>query len=192
MLYQGQEQGFSGNATPFNREAVWTSGFNTNADLYKFTADMNKLRNHAIQINTDYLDYQSFPIYTDQSTIVLRKGSEGHQVVTVLSNVGGSGGDYTVMLPTAYGSGQVVMDVVSCTNTTVSGEGQLLVPISAGAPHVFFPVDQMRGSGLCGMGSFNVSKHFTTPTSGSIPMQSNLYPSSAAIVVAAFMAFCLF
>jgi alpha-amylase len=34
VVYQGQEQRYSGNNDPYNREALWLSGFSTNATLY--------------------------------------------------------------------------------------------------------------------------------------------------------------
>lgn len=155
MIYQGQEQHFSGNGTPFNREALWTSGFNTNAPLYNLTATLNRIRSQAIATSDDYLTYQSYPIYTDASTIVMRKGFEGRQTVTVLSSSGERGGPYTLTLPTAYQSGLVVTDVLTCTNLTVSQEGQLNVPMDKGLPHVFFPAAKLNGSELCGMGNWS-------------------------------------
>jgi alpha-amylase len=35
IIYAGQEQHYNGGADPANREAVWSSGYNTNAELYK-------------------------------------------------------------------------------------------------------------------------------------------------------------
>ena len=41
IIYQGQEQHYSGGSVPANRETVWTSGFNTNAQLRSAVAKSN-------------------------------------------------------------------------------------------------------------------------------------------------------
>jgi len=43
ITYYGSEQGFAGGADPENRETLWTN-FNTNSDLYRFIAAINKVR----------------------------------------------------------------------------------------------------------------------------------------------------
>ncbi len=151
MIYQGQEQGFSGAGVPDNREALWTSSFSTTHPLYTFTALMNALRRHAIAVDAPgYLAYQSHVIYSDNSTVVFRKGIEGRQLVTVLSTGGEQTGDYDLDLPTAYTTGTLVTDVVGCTNYTVNVFGQLTLAMGGGVPKVLFPSTKMNGSGLCG------------------------------------------
>jgi alpha-amylase len=156
MFYQGQEQHFSGDGTPKNREALWTSGYNTDSPLYKLTTTLNKIRIQAIRIDKDYLDFQSYPIYTDGSTIAVRKGIQGRQMLTVYSTQGEQGGGYTLNLAVSYPPGQVITEVISCTNITVDHIGTLQVPMGQGLPKVFWPADQMGGSGLCGVGNWTV------------------------------------
>jgi len=36
IVYYGSEQGFNGGNDPYNREALWTTGYNTGSELYKF------------------------------------------------------------------------------------------------------------------------------------------------------------
>lgn len=153
MIYQGQEQGFTGAGVPDNREALWTSSFRTDHPLYTFTALMNTLRRHAIAVDAaGYLSSQSHVIYSDNSTVVFRKGVEGRQVVTVLATGGEQTGDYDLDLPTAYATGTLVTDVVGCTNYTVNEYGQLILPMGGGVPKVLFPSAKMNGSRLCGFG----------------------------------------
>lgn len=42
VLYQGQEQRFRGNVDPYNREALWLSGYSTNTTLYVFIKFLNR------------------------------------------------------------------------------------------------------------------------------------------------------
>jgi alpha-amylase len=43
IVYQGQEQRFRGNSDPYNREALWLSGFPTNATLYVLIKFLNRM-----------------------------------------------------------------------------------------------------------------------------------------------------
>jgi len=191
MIYQGQEQHFNGNATPFNREALWTSDYNTNSPLYQLAGTLNKIRKAAIATNPDYMTYVTDVIYSDDTTIVMRKGFEGRQVVTVLSSLGENGTNYNLMLPTAYESGLTVTDVLSCSNYTVDQTGQLNLPMNKGEPLVLFPADRMNGSQLCGIGNWSSTAETPTKGSSSEATRSNVY-SSVAMIAAAVMAFCLF
>jgi alpha-amylase len=156
MIYQGQEQGFSGDGDPSNREAMWTSSFDTESELYKFVKLLNTIRRHAITVNRDYLNYQSHVIYSDESTIVYRKGSEGRQIVSVLPIRGKATGDYDLYIPTAYATSTRVTDVVTCTEYTVNQDAQLILPMGGGLPHVLFPSTKMDGGGLCGFGNVSM------------------------------------
>ncbi len=42
VVYQGQEQRFRGNSDPYNREALWLSGYSTNATLYVLIKFLNR------------------------------------------------------------------------------------------------------------------------------------------------------
>lgn len=157
MIYQGQEQGFSGAGVPDNREALWTSSFSTSHPLYTFTALMNAVRRHAIAVDAPgYLSYQSHVIYSDNSTVAFRKGAEGSQVVSVLSTGGEQMGKYTLDLPTAYTPGLLVTDVVACSNYTVNDYGQLTLAMGGGVPKVLFPSTKLNGSRLCGFGDVSL------------------------------------
>ena len=181
--------------TPYNREALWSSGYNTSSELYQFTALMNKLRKHAITVDQFYVDYQSQAIYEDDSTIVLRKGMEGRQIIAVLSNSGNGQGSYDLSIPNGYVPGQVAMDVVTCTNITVNSYGELVVPMGQGLPHIFFPADRMNGSQICGMANWTVSQwdeNSGSIESSGVVQKHSLISSSIAMSLAFLVAFCLF
>ena len=51
IVYQGQEQHYNaegGSSTPYNREAIWLSGYNTDAELYQLVTSLNAIRHNAI------------------------------------------------------------------------------------------------------------------------------------------------
>lgn len=152
IIYEGQEQHYNGGNVPDNREAIWTSGYNTSAELYSWITDLNAIRSWAISQDSTYVTYLAWPIYSDSATIAMRKGNAGKQVIGVYSNVGQSG-SIQVTLPasgTGFTSNQVVVDVMSCTAFTADSSGDLAVPICGGEPRVFYPSSALQGSSLCG------------------------------------------
>ena len=79
----------------------------------------------------------------------MRKGSDGSQVITVLSNKGSSGNSYTLSLGgTGYTAGQELMEIFTCSKVTVGTDGTVPVAMGGGQPRVFYPVDKIQGS-LC-------------------------------------------
>ncbi|KAJ5167850.1 alpha-amylase [Penicillium canariense] len=157
MIYQGQEQHFNGSGTPWNREALWLSGYNTGTELYKLIATMNGIRKHACTLNADYVDTKTHSIFWSGSEMAFSKGVEGRQLIMLLNNQGIQGKPYTLTLPVTYNAGIEVTDVVSCQTYWVNNLGQLLVDMDKGEPRVFFPTQLMGGSGLCGYSSQNIS-----------------------------------
>ncbi|KAL4996446.1 glycoside hydrolase superfamily [Aspergillus recurvatus] len=161
MIYQGQEQHLSGDGNPKNRQAVWLSAYNTDSELYKLIAKLNKIRKHVISLGSDYLDEQTVPLFRGGSELAFSKGIEGRQVVMLLSGQGSKGVPYSLTLPVSYNAGTTVTDVLHCVNYTTVGDGiragELDVPMAKGEPRVFFPAHLMEGSGLCGHAEGNVS-----------------------------------
>ena len=124
IIYAGQEQYYSGGADPANREAIWLSGYNTESDFYNFTASVLNFRNHAAAISSSFNDYQQLPIYTDNHTIALLKGYDGSQVISVFSNFGTDSGTSSVTLTgTGFDSGDSVIEIIECVQSTVNGNG---------------------------------------------------------------------
>ncbi|KUI56593.1 Alpha-amylase A type-3 [Cytospora mali] len=151
IIYQGQEQHYNGSGVPYNREAIWLSGYDTSAELYSWIKSLNAIRSWAISVNSTYLDYNAYPIYSDTHTIGMRKGFAGNQVVGVYSNVGSSAST-TVTLEaadTGFTASQALTDVLSCTSFTADSSGDLSVTISGGLPRVFYPTSALSGSGIC-------------------------------------------
>ncbi|TPX18769.1 uncharacterized protein E0L32_011518 [Thyridium curvatum] len=78
IIYQGQEQKLSGANVPANREAIWLTGYNTQSELYQWVAQINKLRNAIIGINSAYTSSQAMSWTPDRHTIALQKGPSGY------------------------------------------------------------------------------------------------------------------
>ncbi|GKZ49815.1 hypothetical protein AbraIFM66951_002523 [Aspergillus brasiliensis] len=151
IIYAGQEQHYSGGNDPYNREATWLSGYKTTSELYTHIAASNKIRTHAIKQDSGYLTYKNYPIYQDTSTLAMRKGYNGTQTITVLSNLGASGSSYTLSLPgTGYTAGQKITEIYTCTNLTVNSNGSVPVPMKSGLPRILYPTDKLvNGSSFC-------------------------------------------
>ncbi|KAL4924085.1 alpha-amylase [Aspergillus undulatus] len=158
MIYQGQEQHLDGPYTPKNREAIWLSKYNTNAELYKHISTLNALRKHAINLGADYLADSTIPVFRDDGTLAFSKGVEGRQVVMVLSTQGSNQPrSYDLTLKVAYNAGTKVTEVLNCSNYTVANNGELIFDMEKGLPRVFFPTDLLEGSGLCGFPLENIT-----------------------------------
>ncbi|ORY57547.1 glycoside hydrolase family 13 protein [Pseudomassariella vexata] len=151
IIYQGQEQHFSGGEIPANREALWTSGYSKTAELYIWITKVNSMRAQAIAKDNSYTTYQADPIYSDSHTIVLRKGSTGSQVVSVFTNIGASGSSYTVSLSasaTGFTASQSLVEVMSCAAYTTDSSGDLNFQMGSTAK-IFYLSAKLDGSKIC-------------------------------------------
>ncbi|KAG0647877.1 Taka-amylase A [Hyphodiscus hymeniophilus] len=152
IIYEGQEQHYSGGGVPNNREAIWLSDYSTTAPLYTWIAQVNQIRNQAIFKDSSYVTYKAYPVYSDSSTIVMRKGYAGLQVIGVFTNLGANGASYTLNLPssdTGFTASQAVTEVMSCTAYTTNSSGNLAVSMASGLARIFYPTAQLTGSGVC-------------------------------------------
>lgn len=179
----------NGGATPLNREALWLTGYNTSAELYQYITKVNAIRKQAIATNIDYIDTAAYVVYSDSSTIVMRKGVENRQVIAIFSSNGESGGAYTLDLPTAFEAGIAVTEILTCTNYTTSTVGSLTVPMDAGLPRIFFPSAHMNGSNMCGFANGSATSVWgsSAPSSPSISSISTLCLSLFAVMLGAWM-----
>ncbi|KAJ5951191.1 Alpha-amylase [Penicillium vulpinum] len=167
MIYQGQEQHLAGDGVPHNREAIWLTKYDTDAELYKLIAKLNRLRKHASLLGSDYFDDSTHPIFQGGSELAFTKGVQGRQVIMVLSTQHSTSKPYSIDMAVSYNAGVPVTDVLACKNYTVDSEGTLRVPMDKGEPRVFFPTRYMEGSGLCGYSETNVTLAMLKTQSGS-------------------------
>ena len=188
IVYQGQEQHLSGNGTPYNREALWPTDYNTTSTLYTFTQTLNKIRSQAVLSSTNYTIYNNYVIYQDLHTLAMRKGYNGSQMITVLSNLGVFGSNYSLSLSkTGFTSGMEITELLGCTNTTVGASNTLEVSMGQGLPKVFYPTQLLTGSGMCGTAkNVTTTSGFASPgepsTTGSIPSKTPLGLAGSLII----------
>jgi alpha-amylase len=151
IVYEGQEQHYSGSNVPQNREAIWTSGYSTTSTLYTYIKQLNAIRTWAASKDSTYLTYKAWPIYSDSQTIAIRKGSTGTQVIAVFTNRGSSGSG-TATIPSSnsgFTAGQSVTELLTCKTSTADSSGNLAVSFSSGLPLIFYPTSSLSGSSLC-------------------------------------------
>jgi hypothetical protein len=130
IIYYGAEQQFSGQTDPYNREALWLSGYNTSMPLYGHLASINAARNAVANASTydywsPYWTWKSKMILVKNEVLVVRKGYD-YSIVTVMTNRGQSSADlgpYTIG-DTNFIAGDTVMDVLGCTSQTVQDYGE--------------------------------------------------------------------
>lgn len=180
-MYYGQEQHLTGNYSPYNRQPLWESSYDTTAPLYTLTAALNTIRNHAINTDSTYVTNTSTLLYTDDSTYATRKGPNGAQIVAVLSNQGTSGGSYELSVPGAANEGTKMTEVIGCTTVVAGTNGTIVVSMDNGAPKVFFPTSNLNGSGLCGTVATSTSGSSATTTGSSASGTSTKKGSAASI-----------
>ncbi|KAM7214680.1 Glycoside hydrolase superfamily [Rhypophila decipiens] len=183
IIYQGQEQHYAGGNTPYNREALWLSGYPTTSELYTWIAKLNRIRNHAIaQYSTGYLSYGANIIYSDSRTVAMRKGTAGNQIIGVFTNAGASYSYLALTLSssaTGFTANQQLVDVMSCTALTTDSNGSVVVNLTGGIPRVIYPLARLSGSGICPSLGETMSTTLTTSTVSptATPLPSCSFPT---------------
>ena len=168
IIYEGQEQHYAGGITPLNREDVWSSGYNRGGILYKHITLLNAIRSHAIATGKNYSTYNNYISYSDDNTLGMRKGFNGSQTITVLSNLGAEGVVYILNLTgSGFAAGEKLTELLSCGTATVDANGDIALPMQSGLPRVLYPSTLLPGSGLCG------ASGSTTTTGGTPPSASS-------------------
>ncbi|GKT42259.1 alpha-amylase 2 [Colletotrichum spaethianum] len=154
IIYQGLEQGFAGGDTPYNREALWLAGYDTQSELYRWVSKFVALRSTLAALDGGYLFYNALPVYNDDHVIVMRKGYDDGQVVSVYSNVG-SNHTFSVSLnpgETGFRPCKLILEVVKCRPYVTDGNGVLRAQSGTGEPLVFVPAEKVMGTGICAGG----------------------------------------
>lgn len=137
--------------TPSNREIIWSTGYNTSAELYRTAATLNKVRNHMIaQTNTSgtaYVDSQATTLFTNSQHLCQSKGPSGYQVVACIVNHSSSGAAYQLSIG-GFAAGDAVVEVLSCGTSTADSTGNVTMFMNAGEPKVYVLQSQVP-TGVC-------------------------------------------
>jgi len=147
-VYQGQEQHFKGNGTPFNREPLWSSKYDKGSDLYVLTSAVNKVRNNAIKLSSDYISTPAETLWADVNHLCLKKGPDGSQIVFCVTNKSSKGDSYQISVG-GFQSNDKVVEVLSCKTNTADISGNVTMYMSKGEPKVYVPLAALNGTGLC-------------------------------------------
>ncbi|KAF4614639.1 hypothetical protein D9613_002835 [Agrocybe pediades] len=146
VVYYGQEQYFSGNSDPFNREALWTSGYQQ-TDAYKLMTTLNKLRNFLVN-TTDWAKQEAQILTSSPHGIALIKGP----VISIVTNIGSPPQDNVhIAVNTPYASSTALTNILTCQQWAVGAKGKIDAQYSlGGVPNILIPSEMLTGSGLCG------------------------------------------
>ncbi|KAF2849652.1 carbohydrate-binding module family 20 protein [Plenodomus tracheiphilus IPT5] len=156
ILYYGTEQGYAGGADPANREDLWRSSFNTNADLYKTIARLTAARKTAGGLAGN--DHTHLYV-TDTAYAWSRAG--GNLVVLTTNAGSGSNAQHCFSTQKANGRWSDALGNVAGT-VTADGSGNICVNVSKGLPVVLV---QAAAAGTTTSSSRNVASSTTLRTS---------------------------
>lgn len=92
VVYYGTEQHFSGSFyEPSNRQNLWSSGYKTDTELYRWMRKMNRIRALVIAEDPAFIPYQAEPIYMGNTTTVMVGGSSSSSTATGNGTASGNG-----------------------------------------------------------------------------------------------------
>ncbi|ORY61499.1 glycoside hydrolase family 13 protein [Pseudomassariella vexata] len=152
LVYQGQEQHFNGSGTPFNREPLWHSEYNTSAELYQVARTLNKARNQIIALSnssTDsYVNSVAKTLFVDINHLCMSKGPDGAQIVSCIVNQGSGGAEYELSVG-GFSAGDEVVELLSCTTTTADGTGNVTMYMNKGEPKAYTLLANLDGTEIC-------------------------------------------
>ncbi|THH31745.1 hypothetical protein EUX98_g2435 [Antrodiella citrinella] len=147
IVYYGQEQGFTGNADPWNREPLWPSKYE-NTTAAQMIATLNQFRNFLVLNATgDWLHSDVQVLTTDEHGLAIMKG----EVVSVLTNIGSPPANVSMAVYTPYTGSTPMTDILSCRQYVIGSNGTLSVEYTLGGQaKVLVPDSYLTNSGLCG------------------------------------------
>ncbi|ORY31951.1 glycoside hydrolase superfamily [Naematelia encephala] len=143
IVYMGQEHGLTGGHDPYNREAIWLYGYDSNMDMYNFFKTLNHARQIAITSHPTFLSTLSRPHQANNHTIAISKPP----LLSVVTNTGShvpAVGIYMAPSQTGYKPLLPIIDVLSEQILSTDPRGGLTVPIVSGQPRVFLPLSLYR------------------------------------------------
>ncbi|KAF8964120.1 glycoside hydrolase superfamily [Flammula alnicola] len=141
IVYYGQEQYFSGNADPLNREPLWPSNY-AQTDGYKLMTTLNKvgrLQVHLSQLLTDNSSATSSSILTTSPYgVAIMKGP----VISIVTNIGSPPQNGThIAVSSPYSASTAMINLSGYAGRTYT---------LGGVPNILIPIAMLSGSGMCG------------------------------------------
>lgn len=153
-IYQGQEWALASPTDPSNREAIWlqSGGFSGTGVMHGFIAQVNAVRNWMIAVGgAGWTTYQGEVVWSDNNSMAMKKGSNGYQSLTIVTNQGGSGAKQVVQLNAGWGGNDAIYEVLACGDGTTQSDGSFFATIEGGVGQIWVRKAILGGSGICGM-----------------------------------------
>lgn len=174
IVYYGQEQAFTGQADPYNREALWTSNYDTTNPYFTMISTLNQVRKNAIAQDSTFVTTNTTVIQQDIDYFVMKKGD----LLSCLFNDGVYGSNATLDIPLAgYAANVQVIEVLTQNVTTTNSLGGLSVKRNAGAPMIFYLYSKWNES----ISKPNAEIVINTQTTATTTMTTTyVYPSAKA------------
>jgi len=136
-------QGFSGGSDPMNREALWTSNYDTESDMYKFFTSLNAARAAAGAASSSfYTNQMSLTGMTSNEVLIAKP-----PLISLLSNRGSSASSPDITIPVAstqWAPNTAIIDAISCNTFTTNAGGDLVLKVENGLPRVLIE-DSKKG-----------------------------------------------
>ncbi|KZT05143.1 glycoside hydrolase family 13 protein [Laetiporus sulphureus 93-53] len=167
ILYYGQEQGYTGGNDPYNREALWLSGYVEDKPLVKHVRTLNAARKAAINASSEFLyTALTFPS-VESSTLAVSK----YPMLSLLTNGGESSTPSWSVSDTGFSAGTELIDVLNCTTYTVDSSRGLDVTGYDGLPIVLLPISAFNST-YCKdlLGSYYSSEGYAGQSSLTLPV----------------------
>jgi alpha-amylase len=80
----------------------------------------------------------------------MRKGTDGNQVVTILSNLGSHGPVHRLSIGNSrYQVRQKLVKILTYSDLVVNANGSLSIDIDHGPPRSLYPEQELKQSGIC-------------------------------------------
>lgn len=163
IVYYGQEQGFNGNADPYNREPLWPSGYATTPS-YQLITTLNKLRNYLVKSTDNWLHSETQVLTTSAHGLAIMKGP----IISIMTNIGSPPANLSVAVYTPYAGSMTTMEILTCKQYVVGSNGTVDIEYTkGGVPAILVPTDVLKDSGFCG------SEDVAQPTTGQLAQSSD-------------------
>nr|BAW15173.1 alpha-amylase [Pholiota microspora] len=145
IVYYGQEQYFSGNADPLNREPLWPSKY-AKTDAYNLMATLNKFRNFLVN-TTDWVHKEAQILTTSPYGMAIMKGP----VISIVTNIGSPPQNGThIAVSSPYLPSTAMVNILTCAQWAVGAKGMLDAQYTlGGVPNILIPLEMLSGSGMC-------------------------------------------
>ncbi|KAL9108899.1 MAG: hypothetical protein Q9227_006430 [Pyrenula ochraceoflavens] len=157
IIYQGQEWALASTGDPTNREAIWLQpgAYAGTGVLHGWISQINQIRNFLTAVSGGQWGlYANNPIYVDNNNLVLRKGYDESQSITIVTNQAENGGKVQIGLSsndTGWSAGEDVYELIGCGGVTVGSNGTFIATVQGGVGQIWVAKSLASGSGICGL-----------------------------------------